>query len=148
MTALGFIVTRIHRDGRPPTIVQQVAGWTGVGFFGLALGFAAYRLFSGRPALVLTADGFFDNASAMGAGFVAWSNVEKISIINVGGQPMISVDLHDPSQIATARNPVKRLLRRANRRFAGDVLLAQILLPLPVDQIARTMHSVKRGAVS
>jgi len=82
------------------------------------------------------------------AGFVAWSNVEKMSILGVGRQPMISVDLHDPSPLVTDRNPLQRLLRRASRRFAGDVFLAQALLPMPDDQIARTMQMVMTGADS
>ena len=53
-------------------------GLLGLAFFGPITLWSLLRAISPQPALILSADGFTDRATATGAGFVPWPEVQRI----------------------------------------------------------------------
>jgi hypothetical protein len=92
-----------------------------VGFFGYALLFFLGRLmFFWRPALVVGSEGLYDDASALGAGWIRWEEIGGARLLSYGGQPYIALRLRDEAAFLSRQPQPKRWLIRLNRRrFTG-----------------------------
>jgi hypothetical protein len=107
------------------------------------LGQAARR----GPALVLSTHGFTDHASAIGVGFVPWSEVTSIGKRSVRGRGFVAVRIRDPRAVL-ARQPVwRRSLLRLNSKWFGDrdVFIPEMMLPISAKELISLMNE-KRTA--
>lgn len=125
----------------PPLI--QISGGVGVVLFGAALVYSGYRLVSPRPSLVIREDGFVDNASALAAGFVPWSNVERIGVTNLGTTSMVAVKLRRPDEVTGQVAWWKRHVMRANHSFGADLYLPATTLPISADRAAALLDQAR-----
>jgi len=71
-------------------IVRVLGGYLGVAFSGICLGYAIFRLIKPKPSLVINDEGVFDNASAVGAGMLKWSEIDEVKISSFMGQRFLS----------------------------------------------------------
>jgi len=65
-------------------------GGVSVVFFGMCGVYCAYRMLVPKPAVILTADAFYDQASLGAAGRVLWSEVEEIKVYDMMGSQLSS----------------------------------------------------------
>lgn len=91
-----------------------VACYVGVPFFTGAAGYAAWRIVRQRPAVEVDATGITDTASALGAGHLAWDEVDGLVLYKFGGQWMLGIVVKDVDRMLARQNVFKRLLMRAN----------------------------------
>lgn len=85
--------------------------------------FGALKLFDTRPGLVFGPDGFTDNASATAAGFVPWSEVTGVGVMEFNRQKMLVVAVRDPEKYLARSGALKRMLGRANARMCGSPIV-------------------------
>lgn len=85
--------------------------------------FGARKLFDTRPGLVFGPDGFTDNASATAAGFVPWSEVTGVGVMEFNRQKMLVVGVRDPEKYLARGGALKRMLGRANARMCGSPIV-------------------------
>lgn len=102
-----------------PLFVHAIAVAT-IGFFGLVGLCAVKKLFDAKPGLVLNASGIVDNASAISAGFIPWSEIAGFEIFDVAGQKTLIVKLTNPEKYVEAGGAARRALNRMNFRLGGS----------------------------
>ena len=122
---LSFDAAEIQRErafgflGNNPLIVYGV-GLAGVIFFGGCGLYGLAKLFDKKPGLVLNSSGLVDNASAVAAGFIPWSEVTGAGVYEVQKQKMLVVGLRDPQKYVDRGSALRRSLNRANSRMVGS----------------------------
>lgn len=110
--------------------------YIGVPFFGLGLIYFLYRLVVRKPALVVSAEGIYDNASALSAGQLRWEEIELVCPYSFGSQRMLGITLKDEQAVLARQNFLKRLLMRVNKNLAGYLInLPQSSLPMTADEL-------------
>ncbi len=122
----------------------RFVGAAGVAFFGLCVVYALYRALRPGCSLVIDVDGFPDNASAVGVGFVPWTNVAQVRVAEVAGQPMVAVTLHDAAAVVRRAPLLKRLILRKNASFDADIFMPQAWLPTSVADVVEVMDAARR----
>jgi hypothetical protein len=117
--------------------------YVGIPFFSAGAVYALYRLIVTRPAVVVDDEGITDNASAMGVGFIAWDEIERIAVYKFNGQSMLGIHPKDLSAVLARQGWLKRNLIRTNGWLGcAPINIPQVVLPIKVDELATRMaHS-------
>jgi len=107
--------------------------YVGVPLFGLLFAYAVYRLCVRRPLLIISDEGLFDNASAVGAGLLRWEEIAQVYRYEMAGQQFIGIVPADVEAVIARQPPLKRLMARVNRGMPFNI--PQIMLPMPVEEL-------------
>jgi hypothetical protein len=95
-------------------------GLLAIGLFGLLALFLFRKLFDKKPGLVFSDSGIVDNASAVAAGFIPWSEVIGSRIFEMPQQKMLIIMVKEPEKYIERGNAVKRKLNQANHNMCGS----------------------------
>ena len=87
-------------------------GVIGTAFFSLVTIYIIYRAFKYKYLLIIDIDGFIDSSTLGAFGYVAWRNVQSISIFSIAEQKLIGVNI-DNTQKLMNKSPcyVKKLVK-------------------------------------
>ena len=123
-------------------IAVLAAGAAGLLFFGFALVFLLGRLLRfRRPILEVGPEGILDRASALGAGFVPWEEVEGARVRRFLGPRLLAVEVRDERALLARQGPARRLLMAVNRRILGTPVLVPLgLLAVGEDTLLREIE--------
>lgn len=144
---LGFVLVGVWMvasaaaEGTSPAV--GVAGAIGVLFFGTCLIWGLLRLTQRAPALVLDNTGLHDQASAIPAGTIPWSNIAAAQAMRFGTQSMLAVGCHDPQAVVDNATGLRRLLLATNAKMmATPVNIPGILLPVKLSTVESEINAV------
>lgn len=127
-----FLAYNRSQGGRGSIIVGVIA----IMFFGFCGIYGVIRLVAPKPALVLDDTGLYDNASALGAGFIGWDSIHDVVLVDFQKQPMISIVVTDPEAVLSHVSGLKRKAMRANIRLLGTpVNIPKTMVPLSLEQL-------------
>lgn len=116
-------------------------GGVSVAFFGMSGVYCAYRMLVPKPAVILTADAFYDQASLGAAGRVLWSEVEEIKVYDMMGQSFLGVKMANPEEFLARCPGWKRSLISANRAFVDtQINIPKVGIRGSLEQVAQEMH--------
>lgn len=115
--------------------------------FGAFLGWAALgsnflNLFGSRPGLFVNRQGFMFRPTALGFGWVDWSDVSDLRESGAGRTRVLWIILHNPQEYIARGNPVQRCLKVVNWRLYGSAV-ALTSTSLDIDH-ARMVEIVQR----
>ena len=88
--------------------------------FGALALFFFKKLFDKKPGLVFNNSGIVDNASAVAAGFIPWSEITGYDIFEMPQQKMLIIMVSDPQKYVERGNAVKQKLNQANFNMCGS----------------------------
>ena len=103
--ALMFIAAGIWFVFYPPNIENsywvtpfnmKLAGYASMIFFGTCAIFIIRKLPDKKPGLIIDDKGLTDNSSGLPAGQILWSDIEKVSVIEIYGQRIIMLKAKHP----------------------------------------------------
>ena len=116
-------------------------GVASIVFFGLCGAWFFVRLASPTPLLVIDDRGLVDSASAVGVGFVAWSEIEELRQYRFGRQTFLGVVPRDHAAILQRQRLWKRWIMRLNRRFGAlPINVPASALPMPVSDLLEELQ--------
>lgn len=92
-------------------------------FFGACGLLGIKKLFDGKPGLIFSSSGFIDNASGVSAGFVPWSEVVGLEILEIHKQKMLVVRVNNPQKYVERGSVFNRALNRANHKMCGSPIV-------------------------
>ncbi len=95
-------------------------GFLSIVIFGLLGLFFFKKIFDSKPGLIFSNTGIVDNASAVAAGFIPWSEVAGYDVFEMNGQKMLIIMVQDPQKYVDRGNAVKRTLNQANLKMCGS----------------------------
>jgi hypothetical protein len=123
-------------DSAQASVTRVVFGWVAMVFFGAALLYPAWRLIKPGVALLVDEGGVTDGSSGLAVGFIPWSEIRGVQLVECGGQRFIGIDLHDPSFLLSR---VGRLRSKAiewnQSRGLPPVLIPQIAIREPMEEL-------------
>lgn len=93
-----------------------------------------------KPAVILTADAFYDQALLGAAGRVLWSEVEEIKVYDMMGQSFLGVKMANPEEFLARCPGWKRSLMSANRAFVDtQINIPKVGIRGSLEQMAQEM---------
>ncbi|HWU26112.1 MAG TPA: STM3941 family protein [Rhizomicrobium sp.] len=87
----------------------KIAGGLVLIFCGAGAAFGIFKLFDKRPGLVLDRAGLIDNASAIAAGRIDWSEIQDIRTLSVREHDFLMIFVRDPDRYVHRANPVMQI---------------------------------------
>ncbi len=94
-------------------------GIASVGFFGLCAIAAIWRLFSSKPGLIVNSKGI--ELFAIGPStFIPWPDVSGFSKVEVQGQKLLVVHLHNPQKYMETGGKFRRSMAAASYKMIGS----------------------------
>lgn len=138
-----------------PTLVHTVA-WVSIGFFGLCLVWLLYRQVIRKPLLIISSRGVYDNASAVGVGWVEWSEIKDIKIVEQKVRTLfantthryIGIIPHNLEEILARTNPIKRAALRLNvatKLVETPINLPTILFSERLEEVLQKINSTRKA---
>lgn len=121
LTALFFIAGLLMvikpfwfiKSDNPSVII--IFGYILLGLAGLGLLVYLVKLSDRKPGLTIDEEGITDNSTGVAAGKIVWSDIRKISVETVSGQPFIMVEVKNAQQyIKAQKNPLKKSMMSLN----------------------------------
>jgi hypothetical protein len=126
----------IIRDASVPLILKVLGGYAGIVFFGMCLAYGIYRLMRPVPMLVISEQGLFDNASAVGAGWLKWSEIKDVKINRFMSQRFLGIIPVDLNAVLGCMSVWKRVLMRTNARLVeAPFNVPEAALPLSLEDL-------------
>ena len=110
-------------------------------FFGFCAVFALSRLLKPRPSLVLDQRRVTDNASATGAGFIAWEEIAAVGLTDFGTNRFLVIIPYDTQAILTRQPLFKRKVMAANMGLVGSPVTIPGHTTMPLEEIMRHVQA-------
>ncbi len=106
--------------------------------FGLYGVFAAKKLLSRKPGLILSPAGLFDSSSSVaGAGLIPWSDIEGSAAYKAQRQTFLVVRISHPELYIGGGNILKRIFYKMNlRTFGSPIIIISNSLQIDFNQLA------------
>ena len=151
--ALAFVIAGIFIGTREEVTLTPLklflATYVGIPFFGLCFLFAAYKLLVRKPAIIISNEGLVDNASAVGAGFLRWEEIEEIFVHEYVGQRMLGIVVKDPVAVIARQSGFKKAMAKLNGGVVGTSFnIPQVSLPMPVEELLSTIETYRSAVGS
>lgn len=130
-----------------PNFLLTIIGAVGTLMFGYFGFYALKRLANPTPSLVLSKDGFTDNASAIGAGTIRWEDINGLQIVKISGQKMMGLSVENPQEIVERFSGLKRKAVQTNIKMYGfPVYIPQSTLSMPLEEVAEHIGKFKEAS--
>ena len=110
-------------------------------FFGFCALFALGRFLWPRPSLVLDQRGITDNASATGAGFIAWDEIAAIGMSSMGVNRFLVIIPRNTEAILARQPLFKRKIMAANMGLVGSPVAIPGHTTMPLEEIMRHVQA-------
>jgi hypothetical protein len=142
---LGFYFVQNRVAMGLPLWVIVITSYAGIPFFGLCLVYATYRLFIPKPAVIISDEGIFDNASAVGAGMLKREEIADIFPYSFMGQRMLGIIPVKEEVVLERQSPIKRVMAKMNRGIAAAPFnIPQNVLPISVEELLIKIEERRR----
>jgi hypothetical protein len=90
------------------------------GFFGITI---FKKLFDKSPGLIISADGITDNSGGLPAGFIPWSDITAVKVIEVNNQRLLNLVVKNPHEyIQRQKSALKRMIMKKNLDIYGAAI--------------------------
>jgi hypothetical protein len=114
--------------------------------FSLPLLYSCYRLLKRSPALIISQEGIFDNASIFSAGMIRWEEIKSLFIYNVMDNRLLGIIPFDVETILARQSSVKRfLLRIGNDSSAAPFAIPEDALPMSLEEFLVTIEKYRNN---
>jgi hypothetical protein len=109
-------------------------------FFGLGGIYIIKRIFVRKPSVIISKDGFTDNASAISVGFLKWSEIKGFQIYDYMGQKFLGIEPIDIEGTLKKVSKVKRILLKMNKSLGTAIInIPQNTISMPLEEICDKM---------
>jgi hypothetical protein len=92
-----------------------IAGCLGIVFFGF-VGITIFKkLFDRAPGFIISAEGITDNSGGLPAGFIPWSDIIAVKVIEINNQRLLNLVVRDRHEyIQRQKSAIKRMIMKKN----------------------------------
>ena len=142
---LGFYFAQNRVEMGLPLRVVIITSYVGIPFSGLCLIYAVYRLLMPKPVVVISDEGIFDNASAVGAGMLRWEEIADVFAYDFMGQRMLGIIPVNEEVVLGRQSRLKRVMAKMNKGIAAAPFnIPQQVLPISVDELLCRVEERRR----
>ncbi|MFI5202975.1 MAG: STM3941 family protein [Flavobacteriales bacterium] len=141
MSAGIYVYSQTEVHGKQNVLIIETAAIAGIIFFALCTAYGVSRLFKTKTGLSINSMGFTDQSSFMAVGFVSWTDVTALKIIEIKKQKLIAVLLNNPQVYINQATGIKKLLMKINNKlYQSPVLIPAGLLDISFDELAKLFN--------
>lgn len=148
--ALMFVAGGIWFVFYPPSVENSIwvtpfeikaAGYASMLFFGACAFFFIRKLPDDKPGLIIDDTGLTDNSSGLPAGQILWSDIEKVSVIEISGQRIIMLTARNPQDYIDRQTSlfVRKGMELNNRLYGTPLSLTANGLKISFDDLLATV---------
>jgi hypothetical protein len=113
------------------------------------------RLFSSAPLLVVNHEGIWVNSRLVGAGTVAWSDIEALTTYRTPVQAILEIVLSNPRPILARQTALQRvlcLMLQHKLMTSGILVVSDSMLPISIAELlarirAHYLHEIARHGI-
>tara|TARA_R110002051_G_C8491123_1_gene463209 strand:- start:110 stop:655 length:546 start_codon:yes stop_codon:yes gene_type:complete len=110
-------VTIVFRN----TYFIRIAGIASIAFFGVCAIFIFRKLFDKKYGLIIDKNGITDNSNATSIGFVKWTDISGIRVVQEFSQKFIMIDVSNPEDyIELKKSGIGKMAMKANYTKYGS----------------------------
>ena len=122
--------------------LHMAVGMVGVLLGGFGVFGVARKFLDPSPGFVITREGFTDNSSFFGSGFVSWSDVDEIEEVIYFGQRLLVIYLKNPgSHLQRQTNPLmRRMLEWSYQRWGWHIVITAVGLRYRLSQLRELLQ--------
>ena len=116
---------------------MKLAGYASMIFFGTCAVFIIRKLPSDKPGLIINDTGLTDNSSGLPAGQILWSDIEKVSVIEIYDQRIIMLHAKNPQDYIDRQTSlfVRKGMELNNRLYGTPLSLTANGLKMSFDDL-------------
>jgi hypothetical protein len=116
-------------------------GGIGLAFFGFAAVTLFLKIVRNKPSVVVDERGISDNSAVINAGFIPWSDIERVFLTQIAGNTSIAIVPRDPEAFMNKYNPAMKKLMQVNMSMMNfPVGLPASALALPAGKLIKQME--------
>ena len=116
--------------------------------FSLPLLYTCYRLLKRSPALMISQEGIFDNASIFSAGMIRWEEIKSLFIYNVMENRLLGIIPVDIETILARQSKVKRfLLTIGNNSSRAPFAIPEDVLPMSLEEFLSKIEMYRKNSL-
>ena len=142
---LGLFLSSLANLGYYPPWYMYALAFSSISFFGLCFVYAVIRLLFPKPSVIISRDGIFDNASALGAGMLKWEEIAEIAPYKIGGYPALVIFPVDEEAIIARQPLIKREILKISKHWTEATFsIPQIGLTVSIDELLRMIEERRR----
>ncbi len=116
MVFIGVFIA-LSRIGKNSWIFLVPVGTAVIIFFGLSTIYTIYRIIIKRPYIVINDRGIFESSSAVGVGFIEWSEIKDVVLYHYWGQEFIGIVPYDLEEVLSRCSKIKKFFIRINKKI-------------------------------
>ncbi len=142
---VGFVMMyapeTFHSSLNRSIISTRIFGGVVFFFFSTCLFFIVVQLFNKKPGLILNRDGLTDYSSFVSPGFVRWDNIKGFSIVKLGRQKILLIQLKRPEEVMAQQAGLKKVLMNLNRLYSqSSVQISSNSLQCNFEELVRLIE--------
>ena len=117
-------------------IVKNISGALAIIFFGIIAISIGRKLPQKAAGLIINDDGIFDNSSAIPAGFIYWTEISNISVINIANQKLLMIGIKNPEEFINRQSGIKRQAMKINyNTYGSPISISANMLKITFDDL-------------
>jgi hypothetical protein len=146
----GWLVLHAEDFPRHALVWLSLVGWSAIAFALLGLWGACWMGISSRAGLRLDAAGLCDHTSLNAAGFVPWSEIRGLRVVDQGRAALyVVIDLHDAAAFLQRFGRLKRWMLKSSAWITGSpVNLLPRAIGLQGLELAELIERAHRAAIA
>lgn len=98
-------------------LVYIIVAIIGIAFFGVCFFYIIKRSLNQKQLLIIGEDGITDMSSVSSVGFVAWEEIESVSVRRILSQKFIGITVYDIDKLMNGISPMKQKAIKANLKL-------------------------------
>jgi hypothetical protein len=126
------------------SVIFGIIGIIGCLFFAFSSIYLVIRILVRKPSVIINEEGFTDNASAVGVGFLKWSEIKDFKIYDFMGQKFLGIELNEVEGTLQRVSIIKRILLKMNLALNYAMInVPQNTIDVPLEKVYEKMISFK-----
>ena len=140
--SLAFVATGIWIVVITEEIYITIAGSVGILFFGLCAVYCFFKFQDSAPGLIINHSCVIDNSSGIAAGEIPWSDVIEMAVLEIRGQKMVCMFVHNPEQyINRQKSFFRRFAMKQNLSMYGTpLIISSVSIKISFDELLGVLN--------
>lgn len=123
-----------------------ILGGASILFFGLGVVISLIKLFSSKPALIISSRGITDNTTVTNVGFIPWRDIVRFESIKIVSNNFIVIYVNNPqAYISNAKNVVTRKSLKYNyNTYGSPIAINASVLSLRINKVEQLLSATQK----
>ena len=111
-------------------------------FFGLCAVYCFFKLQDNNPGLIISHSGVIDNSSGVAVGEIQWSDVIEMTVLEINGQKMVCMIVHNPEQYIDRQKSFFRrfAMKQSLNMYGTPLIISSVSIKISFDELLGVLN--------